>query len=781
MSFHCLIRTAGDCPDPGDVGAKAVSLFSLERAGFPVPRIACLTRRAYEIHLQGEPLASLLYEGRGARALRELILSRPLAAEVDEGLDAFLQSFFPDGPYRLAVRSSAFREDTGESTFAGLYRTVLAVEDRRALAAAVKEVWASLWDDAPAAWRTERGLPHLDFTMAVILQEMCDPRVSGVAFSRNPMPGRGENLLIQATPGLGDALLGGASEGLCLRMSRDTLALLDSLPDAAALLTETELRILGEAVLAIEDFFGTPQDVEWCFDSRGLRILQARPILTLDRRVFDFSPIEEMIPGNPTTFTAHFFTCFYTEGMKDLFTRIEYPRMKTEGILNTWFGRPYLSLEFVEACAGGLERELASGTHAAALERLRKSIEEELEDQWKRHRDCVSNLPDDPAESVARIVDAFCRGNLLISLTTLADRHVRALEAALPRDLAGSALSLLSGLEEAGSFPAEMKALAELARVGRARAALEASGSLDELAHRIGDNPMGRALERFLARYGNWGLGCEFELAVPRLSEGDALLDLLKVHVSCEASSPRPDPEENLRKIDDLFISHNLPWERKRFRNLLEETQRLLRLREREREHNMGILAVLRRRLLSLGEDLKREGFLDAVEDVFFLTPDEAAGPRDSSLTQKALERRHLHTQWSKSTLPLRFRCGRPDRQVAGKPVRLGPGVWARGVGVSPGKAAGPVRVLRRPDPSARLPSGCILVTPSADPCWAFYFGGIAGLVTGVGSVLSHCALLARESGIPAVMQVAGATDLLQDGEEVAIDGTSGIITKLSS
>jgi pyruvate,water dikinase len=53
--------------------------------------------------------------------------------------------------------------------------------------------------------------------------------------------------------------------------------------------------------------------------------------------------------------------------------------------------------------------------------------------------------------------------------------------------------------------------------------------------------------------------------------------------------------------------------------------------------------------------------------------------------------------------------------------------------------------------------------------------------VTGVGSVLSHCALLARESGIPAVMQVAGATDLLQDGEEVAIDGTSGIITKLSS
>jgi phosphoenolpyruvate synthase/pyruvate phosphate dikinase len=101
------------------------------------------------------------------------------------------------------------------------------------------------------------------------------------------------------------------------------------------------------------------------------------------------------------------------------------------------------------------------------------------------------------------------------------------------------------------------------------------------------------------------------------------------------------------------------------------------------------------------------------------------------------------------------------------------------GLGISPGRAQGRVRIARTLEEASRLQPGEVLVVKATDPGWTPYFAAAAGLVTELGGLLSHAAVVAREYGLPAVANVAAATSVLRDGELVEVDGDSGVIERM--
>ena len=215
------------CTDRALVGGKAAGLALLMKNGFRVPPGLCLTTRAYCDTLQAsgldpsdhwkrvrdQPVAQReLLLDHYRRAVASLVLPRSVLDLIDLEL-AKLEKAFPmeDGPtggVLWAVRSSASDEDAADATFGGIYRTVLGVP-RNAIATAILDCWASPWTAAAVMYRQRATKACTAPAMAVILQLLLVPRAAGVAYSRHPISGRTDHVMINAVFGLAEPLVSG--------------------------------------------------------------------------------------------------------------------------------------------------------------------------------------------------------------------------------------------------------------------------------------------------------------------------------------------------------------------------------------------------------------------------------------------------------------------------------------------------------------------------------------------------------------------------------------------
>ncbi|WP_311211533.1 MULTISPECIES: PEP/pyruvate-binding domain-containing protein [unclassified Arthrobacter] len=307
-----------------EVGGKAANLGELTSAGLPVPPGFCLTTAAYRhalsaIGLDGvfaalkETDASHLDQlnGLAARA-RSLVLDAGVPDVVAEALRSAYQQLGEDVP--VAVRSSATAEDLAFASFAGQQDTFLNVVGADSVLEAVSRCWASLWTDRAVTYRTTNGIDHASVTLAVVVQEMVDSATAGVMFTANPVTGNRQETVIDASPGLGEAVVSGAVNpdqyvvdvrrgAMVKRTVGDRQVEIRAIPGGG---TERVERSAGSSqdlpgdanpqhclsdhqVLALVDLgrevqlhYGAPQDTEWAIDHEGkLWLTQARPITTL--------------------------------------------------------------------------------------------------------------------------------------------------------------------------------------------------------------------------------------------------------------------------------------------------------------------------------------------------------------------------------------------------------------------------------------------------------------------------------------------------------------------
>lgn len=297
-------------------GGKAVNLGELTRAGLPVPAGVCVTTDAYRQVAAAAPgFAALLERIAGApptdtarlAALagdaRAAILAAPVPDAIGRAVMAGYEGLGREVP--VAVRSSATAEDLPFASFAGQQDTYLNVIGAEAVIQATRRCWASLWTDRAVTYRATNGIDPRTVTLAVVIQVMVQAAVAGVMFTANPVTGRRGHTVIDASPGLGEAVVSGAlnpdhfvvdtARGAILERrlgdkkiviraqaggGTEHVARTDGSDDAC--ITDERVRALVALGARVEAHYGAPQDTEWAIDAGGrLWLTQARPITTL--------------------------------------------------------------------------------------------------------------------------------------------------------------------------------------------------------------------------------------------------------------------------------------------------------------------------------------------------------------------------------------------------------------------------------------------------------------------------------------------------------------------
>jgi len=223
------------------------------------------------------------------------------------------------------------------------------------------------------------------------------------------------------------------------------------------------------------------------------------------------------------------------------------------------------------------------------------------------------------------------------------------------------------------------------------------------------------------------------------------------------------------------------PIRRAIFRGMLARTEHLVRLRDNGQHYVVKLLLPVRRIYATLGERWAARGWLERADDVFFLAVPEIEAvvrtgdpaTRGWHLPTVVSERRKAYAHWFGVKAPEAVGAdGRPLDVAPTDPSAL------RGIAASGGRADGTARVIETLADATRLRPGEILVTRATDPSWTPVFPLVGGLVLEVGGQLSHGAIVAREYGLPAVVNVPDATRRIRDGQVVVVDGTAGACTR---
>jgi len=311
--------------DPA-VGGKMSRLAELARAGLNVPDAFVVTTEAFQAVASACDLPAVLdRELTGVHAddmaalaaaeqrLRDHLASAPLAPDIADAVTAAYEELCAANREALlpvAVRSSATTEDAVAASSAGQYDTYLGLAGAPAVLEGVLRCWGSLFGARALSYRIRSGLSHADLRMAVGVMELVHARTSGVAFSLNPVTGRRDRIVVEATFGFGEALVQGLVNPDHVEVGRtDRRLLAYSVGDkrivstmdhragwvvevdmptpmrALRVLTDDEIASLVDAVLGAEEVLGAPADVEWVIPRSyragdAVTLVQARPVTT---------------------------------------------------------------------------------------------------------------------------------------------------------------------------------------------------------------------------------------------------------------------------------------------------------------------------------------------------------------------------------------------------------------------------------------------------------------------------------------------------------------------
>jgi rifampicin phosphotransferase len=310
-----LVRTFAelDRTHLDEAGGKGANLGELVRAELPVPPGYVVTTDAYREVAATAGLEAVLTAladtaatdvkrlAQLANEARERLLAVPVPEPTAHAILAAYRSLGENAP--VAVRSSATAEDLPSASFAGQQDTYLNLVGAEALLDAVRRCWASLWTDRAVTYRATNDVDHTTVALAVVVQRMVDSAVAGVLFTADPVTGRRRQAVIDANPGLGEAVVSGAvnpdhfvvdtatgsilsrslgDKKLAIRSVRGGGTRHETVSSDEPCLTDAQVRALAELGDRVERHYGTPQDTEWAIDAAGkLWLTQARPITTL--------------------------------------------------------------------------------------------------------------------------------------------------------------------------------------------------------------------------------------------------------------------------------------------------------------------------------------------------------------------------------------------------------------------------------------------------------------------------------------------------------------------
>ena len=738
-------------------GRKIENLKSLSRAGFNVPPFSVIENRDDEIRL-------------------------------------------PSDAALFSVRSACNIEDSASSSFAGQFDTFLNVTAAD-VPKKVEQVFDSADSESIAAYASSMNIPASDIKMNVIVQEMVDADISGVIFTANPQGILNETVIV-AGRGAGQGVVTTDSDSVTYYWNRtDKVFFYEGSEDILKEDLALKIAELSESVTGV---LGDLLDIEFAVKDGEIFILQARDITTLnadDPVVLDNSNIVESYPGLSLPLTISFVDMVYSGVFRGLAYRVLKNRKelaKREDVISNMTGHAngriyykisnwYTVIKFLPFSKkiiplwqemlgvktktyddgdlklnpfvriGTYFNSFAELTSAPRkMRRLNTSFTEVNEDFYKNFREDLT-----PAELIKMF--GGVKEKLLKNwdVTLLNDMYAFIYTGLLKSRLKkkyhldeGRINSLISGITDIESMK-PVKALIKLA---------SEDGSEEKK-------------REYIKLYGDRNLE-ELKLESRTFRSSPELLDK-------RIEELKEDPAR-LAAVQERFAKeHKEDMPRDLLTVIcLKRCCKGIANREISRLNRSRIYGIVRLIIDTMAKQYKMSGYIANEEDIYMLTLDEVFALAEEAKDMKEIvdERKARYDAFN--VLPAYSRLIFADKEFDRTVISIG--TFGRekssdvlqGVPCSAGIAEAEALVIKDVK-DAKDVKGKILVAKMTDPGWVFLLASASGIISEKGSLLSHTAIISRELGIPAVVGVNEATDLIRSGDIIRIDGTTGKIEKV--
>ncbi|MGE6401164.1 phosphoenolpyruvate synthase [Bacillus cereus] len=847
------------------VGGKGLNLGELSNIqGIQVPEGFCVTTIGYEKAIEQNEafqallsqLAMLKIEDRAqiaeiSKKIRETIMEVEIPFDVVEAVAHYLSRFGNEHAY--AVRSSATAEDLPYASFAGQQDTYLNIIGKEAILQHVRKCWASLFTDRAVIYRMQNGFEHSQVSICVVVQRMVFPQASGILFTADPITCNRKVLSIDASFGLGEALVSGlvsadnykVKEGEIAEKMIATKKLaiyafkeggtetkqINLAQQKIQTLTEQQIVQLAQIGRQIEAYFGCPQDIEWCLVNDTFYIVQSRPITTL-------YPIPEANDQENHVYVSVGHQQMMTDPLKplgmSLFQLTSFgPRFQAGG---------RLFVDVAQRLASPASRELLLNTIGNSEPLIKDALTTVIE-----RDNFIKLLPDDekekslgksmpPASSQPQIEsDPAIVMDLIKNSQASIEELKQNIQTKSGLDVLDFILEdiqqlkkilfhpqsmavLMAGMNASSWINEKMEqwlgeknvadtlsqsvqnnitsemglALLDVADVIRPYPEviaylqhIEDDSFLDELVKFEGGDKAQDAIYAFLNKYGMRCSG-EIDITKTRWSEKPTTIipmilnNIRDFETGASKRKFEAGLQEALKKEEELLerLQH-LPDGKQK----IEETKRMISnirnfigYREYPKYGMINRYFIYKQAILKEAEQLVQNSVIHEIEDIYYLTFEELHEVVcTNKLDYKVINNRKNEFKLYEKLTPPRVITS-DGEIITGKYKRENlPAEAIVGLPVSSGVIEGRARVILNME-DANLEDGDILVTAFTDPGWTPLFVSIKGLVTEVGGLMTHGAVIAREYGLPAVVGVENATKLIKDGQRIRVHGTEGYI-----
>ncbi|MGW8956895.1 phosphoenolpyruvate synthase [Paenibacillus sp. NPDC055715] len=854
------------------VGGKGLHIGALTKIeGIQVPEGFCVTTVGYQkaieqnemVHALLGRLTTLKVEDREqigeiSKKIRQAIMEVAIPSDVVKAIAYYFSQCGDE--YAYAVRSSATAEDLPHASFAGQQDTYLNIIGKESILEHIRKCWASLFTERAVIYRMQNGFDHSQVYLSVIVQRMVFPQASGILFTADPINCNRKLLSIDASFGLGEALVSGLVSADCYqvqdgvivskRIETKRMAIYGRKeggtetkqlnPDQQEMqaLTDQQILQLERIGRQIEEHFGCPQDIEWCLADDTFYIVQSRPITTL-------YPIPEANDQENHVYVSVGHQQMMTDPIKPLGISV-WMLTGATSMFKTGGGRLFVDITMSLASPDGRQNLLDVLGHSDPLikDALTTIIERgdfiklDPNDKSepgpvKSHKGMSSaNIMEESGNDPAIVADLIkssetslsalkhniqTKSGLDIFGCILEDMQQRRQRASDTKNLsvimaafhasawinekmndwlgeknAADTLSLSVPNNVTSEMGMELLNVADVIRpypeIIEYLQQVKDDNFLDELVQFEGGQQVCDAIAAFLDKYGMRCAG-EIDITRTRWSEKPSVLvpmilsNIKNLELGASKRKFEQGRQEALKKEQDLLARlKQLPGGEQK----AEETKQMINLirnfigyREYPKYDIVSRYFIYKQALLKEAERLVQTNVLHEKEDIYYLAFEEMQETiRTNKLDYQVIDKRKDEYRLYEKLTPPRVITS-DGEIITGQYKRENiPAEAIVGLAVSSGVVEGRARVILNIE-GADLEDGDILVTAFTDPSWTPLFLSIKGLVTEVGGLMTHGAVIAREYGLPAIVGVENATKLIKDGQRIRVHGTDGYIELL--
>ena len=732
--------------------------------------------------------------------------------QIDE--DALYQAFDALEEEQVSVRSSASNEDQSGASNAGQYETCLFV-DRQHLLESVQKCLDSL-----DSHRVKDYAEHFELgkgTMNIVVQEMINSDKAGVLFTASP--NKGSDILIEAVDGQGENLVSGQVTAHRYEISRKCYR-----PCADDLLNEAEIKQLYEIGKQIRTTFGEEKDIEWAIKDGVLYLLQMRPITTeiidieefdrddeLNGHLFTKRNVGEMMPGAVTPLTL-------TTSAKAIDYGMRYMLAKA-GAYKT--PDDEMPLRLISSISGHLffDMNLLYNMHARVGVADPQSMNLSIMGEYHDYPPITAEVANPLVRAVNSVkflkfvfsghramkkFDAlltrvhFAETDSYSELYKSIDANIALLDESLIYHYAssaysGSATSTLYMMvdkyfpdkKEYQSFLSHLltnipniesadilSRLQDLAMMIKQQEQKAVDFSAEELLQFIKNRAeINAKYQDFLSHHGHRCIK-EAEMRNKPWRENEIpLMNYLQSIIKSPMNLAHGDEKIDYRK-EFAFIKN--PLLKAASISYAKKARQAVVDREYTKSRLIEIIDLFKTQYARLASMLVSEHLLTDADLIYFLTHEEIGKliNGDTALLPLSIRRRKAHSIQEELSFDDIY-IGKPIADVFD--VEQTDGV-IKGVPVSNGECEGVVHIVHSVEDANQLQKGEIMVVRFTDIGWSPYYSIVNGLITEIGSSLSHGAVVAREYGLPTIVNVKGATKLLKNGDRIKMNASKGTI-----